>query len=292
MPALTGIAVSGSSRGSCCHRRGTDGRDPDRGHELTSGSDARRACVDRVTWRSWGATVPAGAPIVAMPMTVRPAARRHRRRDGDRQDRARDPARRGVRAAAGPSRSSRPTRARSSAASTSARPRWPPRTGRASRTSASTSSTPTSRSASPTSRAHARGVLADLAARRRRRDPRRRDRALPARRRRAALDTDALPSDPVVRARARGRADRRRPAGARSTRLAGPRPARSPRASTAQPAPRRPGPRDRRARAATARRRPRRGYPGPIAWLGLTVEPARARRAGSRPAPGPSSTPA
>ena len=72
------------------------------------------------------------------------AAHRARRRDRDRQDRARDPAGRGDRRdRAGRQRSSRPIRARSSGASTSGRPRRAPRTGRASRTTASTSSSPT-----------------------------------------------------------------------------------------------------------------------------------------------------
>ena len=52
-----------------------------------------------------------------------PPLARHRGRDRDRQDRPRDRARRGAAAAGGPPRSSRPTRARSTAASTSARPR-------------------------------------------------------------------------------------------------------------------------------------------------------------------------
>ena len=82
----------------------------------------------------------------------RSAAHRHRRRDRDRQDRPLDRARRRLIAARiGRPRSSRPTRARSTAASTSGRPRSPPPSGRGSRTTASISSTRTSRSASPTS---------------------------------------------------------------------------------------------------------------------------------------------
>ena len=220
-----------------------------------------------------------------------PAAHRRRRRDRHRQDRARDPPRRGdPRRTAVPWRSSRPTRARSSAASTSARPRSTPRTGRASRTTASTSSIPTSRSASPTSPRHARGVLADLAPRRRRRDPRRRDRALPARRRarprhRRAAERPGRPRP------ARGRPGRRRPARPRrraSQELA---PALAAGVDLAQPAPRRPGARDRRARG----RRPaaRRRAATPARRLARAWPSTRARTpTGSRPVPAPSSTPA
>ncbi len=191
---------------------------------------------------------------------LRPAARRRRRPDGDRQDRARDPARRGGPSrTAVPWRSSRPTRARSSAASTSGRPRWAPRTGRASRTTASTWSTRTSRSASPTSpptpAASWPTWAATAASRSSPAGP-----ACTCAPSARGLDTDALPSDPALRARleadlvadgllASVDAARGTGAGARRGRR------------HAQPAPGRPGPRDRRAPwrrpAAAAARLPR-----------------------------------
>ena len=104
------------------------------------------------------------------------------------------------------------------------------------------------------------------------------------------LDTDALPSDPAVRARLEADADRRRAVGlGRATR--GPRPGPRGRRRHAQPAPRRPRPRDRRAprrRAAAAAPR----LPGPGRLAGADRRPARPRRADRRPAPEPSSTPA
>ena len=172
-----------------------------------------------------------------------------------------------------PPRSSPPTRARSTAASTSARPRRRPRSGRASRTTASISSTPTSRSASPTSSTTPTRRCAAIADARRRRDPRRRHRALPAGRR------------PRPRHRRAARATRRPRAarGATSTadglpalvaRLRALAPRARGRRRPAQPAPRRPRARDRRARGRRAAAAEPRGYPGRSLWLGLAVDPA------------------
>ena len=162
----------------------------------------------------------------------------------------------------------------------------PPRTGRASRTTASTSSTRTSRSASPTSRATPRGVLADLAARG--------GVAILAggtglylRAVARGLDTDALPSDPAVRARLEAELDARRPRPASVARLEALAPAlaagvdlRNPRRvvralEIAELARRRAAP---AGRAATRARSP---------GSGLTVEPAAHRERIADPGAGP-----
>ena len=166
-----------------------------------------------------------------------------------------------------------------------------PRTGRASRTTGSTSSIPTSSVQRRRLRRRTpRGVLADLGARRRRRDPRRRHRPLPARRRRAA-------STPTPCRATRPSAPASRPTWSpmacwRSvTRLAGSLRRRSPRASTLR------NPRRVVRALEIAELRgdgpppPPRGYPGPIAWLGLAVRPGTRTPPGSRRAPAPSSTP-
>ena len=205
------------------------------------------------------------------------AARRRRRPDGDRQDRARDPARGGVLAG-------RPSRGDHLGRLAPGVPRPGHRHGQgrgrgpgAVRTSASTSSTPTSRSAWPTSaatRGSPGGIAADggvaiLAG----------GTGLLPPCGGGGLDTDALPSDAVIRAHLE--ADLGADGPTLAERLAR---TDAGRAVTSQPAPGRPCPRD-RARTGT-RAPPPRGYPGPVlAGLGHPVEP-RARRRPSTSAPG------
>ena len=208
-----------------------------------------------------------------------PRRRRRRRRRPARPSSRSGSPRRSARTAV-PWRSSRPTRARSSAASTSARPRWTPRTGRASRTSGSTWPTPTQPFSVADFAAHARGVLADLA----------RDggvailaggTGLYLRAVGRGLDTDALPSDPALRARLEADlvADGLLASVTRLEELA---PALAAGVDTRNPR------RVVRALEIAELRGdgpppPPRGYPGPIAWLGLAVHPhAHAARIATR----------
>ena len=171
----------------------------------------------RVLWRSATGSNTCGKGIAraVWPDGRRPTARRRRGRDGDRQDRARDPAGGGVHRG-GPARrrSSRPIRGRSIGASTSARPRCAPPTGRASRTRASTSSIRRNGSPWPTSwrtpvrcwpRVAASDGVALLVG----------GTGLYLRAVARGLDLEALPDDPELRTAARGGARRRRAAGAR-----------------------------------------------------------------------------
>ena len=105
------------------------------------------------------------------------------------------------------------------------------------------------------------------------------------------LDTDALPSDPAVRARLEAELDARRRSSRSSRGCAALAPALAATDRPAQPAARRARARDRRAarrRAAPAAR----GYAGPVAWLGLDGRAGRRTAAGSPTGPGPSSMPA
>ena len=128
------------------------------------------------------------------------AAGRHRRADGDRQDRPRDRARgAAARAVASRRRSCRPTRGRSTAASTSGRPRRRSRSGLGSSTTGSTSSIPTSRSRSRTS-GHTRSRRCWRWATGAASGSSPAGRGSGCGRSTAGIDTEALPSDPAVRA--------------------------------------------------------------------------------------------
>ena len=153
------------------------------------------------------------------------------------------------------------------------------------RITASTSSSPDEPFTVGRLRPAATAALEAIGRPRRGRDPRRRHRAVPARGRRRPRPA-ALPSDAATRARLEAELVTAG-TGACAARLPFDRP--DPRRSDrpAQPAPRRARPRDRASCAATARCRRRAGYPGPVAWVGLTGRARRAPAPDRRPCPRP-----